>query len=475
MCTVAVAVASCAASYVVPTVHSNIRPQLAAIRMGLDDDRSFDALVSEGKSSLAVAMLKKSNDAVDLKVPRVASLLDAACDASAEGTGEAADGAALMMQQASDPAATFQRQVQQQNDLLDCYNALSDAGALRGFASASSIDALPCPNPRIVLPDDQRRITSLPTSAFAPPRGNSNFDLIAGALSASLLFAASDFLQLDLRVLVGAGAGFLAADRLLLRGTVFEVLARALRPRYRKTVIQHEAGHFLVAYLLGMPLQACLLDPWSALKDGRFSGAAGTVFFDPALGDGMAKGTLRRDTLDRYSVVVLAGIAAEAMVNGQAEGGQADEQALVSLLSSLDGGRAWDLARIQNQARWGASQALLLLREHEEPYKALCAALERGASIGEAITVLEESMVATFGRNGELPAETRLRKARGAQMAAAEAAAAQQQQQQQQGVVSPAAAVKSAARSKEEIEAEQAAVAKRLEEVQKQLQELDRQ
>ena len=47
---------------------------------------------------------------------------------------------------------------------------------------------------------------------------------------------------------------------------------RALRPAYRRTVVQHEAGHLLVAYLLACPVQDCLIDPWAAMRDGRFDG-----------------------------------------------------------------------------------------------------------------------------------------------------------------------------------------------------------
>ena len=73
---------------------------------------------------------------------------------------------------------------------------------------------------------------------------------------------------------------------------------------------EHEAGHFLIAYLLGLPVEACLLDVWAAARDGRFKGAAGTVFLDPGLGRAMESGKVTREIIDRYSVVVMGGIAA---------------------------------------------------------------------------------------------------------------------------------------------------------------------
>ena len=87
----------------------------------------------------------------------------------------------------------------------------------------------------------------------------------------------------------------------------------------------------------------------------------------------------------------------------------ADETALITLLAYLDGGRSWDLPRIQSQARWAVSQALLLLREHGAAYKALCDALERGESVGNCVTVIERALDESFGRNGELPADGRRR------------------------------------------------------------------
>lgn len=51
----------------------------------------------------------------------------------------------------------------------------------------------------------------------------------------------------------------------------------------------------------------------------------------------MRSGQLPRSLVDKYSVIVMAGIAAEAEMNGRAEGGRADEEALLRLLASLNG------------------------------------------------------------------------------------------------------------------------------------------
>ena len=114
---------------------------------------------------------------------------------------------------------------------------------------------------------------------------------------------------------------------------------------------------------------------------------------------------LSRSSIDRYSVIVMGGIAAEAINFGRADGGAGDEMALVRFLSSINprggGAVAWDAERIKNQARWGALQAVLLLRTYKASYDALVDALERGGNLGECIYAIEKAAT----DSGEKPLE----------------------------------------------------------------------
>ena len=138
-------------------------------------ENALDSLLDQGKASDAIELLQRSSSGLELTNARVTKLLDAACAASADGMAGAVDGAALMEQQANSQQAAMDFQIKQQNDLLACYKLLADKGVLRGFGVASTLDALPAPEPRVMLPDDQQRLTGLPTSAFAPPRGERRF------------------------------------------------------------------------------------------------------------------------------------------------------------------------------------------------------------------------------------------------------------------------------------------------------------
>jgi hypothetical protein len=102
----------------------------------------------------------------------------------------------------------------------------------------------------------------------------------------------------------------------------------------------------------------------------------------------LKRNTLTSETVDRFSIVLMAGIAAEALEFGQAEGGASDEQALISLLSGLS--PAWSPSAISMQARWAVLQAILLLRENHDAYSAVVAAMTVRAPLGDCVDCLEQ-------------------------------------------------------------------------------------
>lgn len=93
----------------------------------------------------------------------------------------------------------------------------------------------------------------------------------------------------------------------------------------------------------------------------------------------------------------MAGIAAEALKYGRAEGGVSDEQSLAGFLSSVQ--PPWSGARIQGQARWAATQAVLLIREHQASYDALAELLIKqggGPVVGNAVMAIEQALPVGF-------------------------------------------------------------------------------
>ena len=96
---------------------------------------------------------------------------------------------------------------------------------------------------------------------------------------------------------------------------------------------------------------------------------------------------------DRAAIVLMAGIAAEALAFGGADGGAADEAALRRLLireasqgegsqaSEPSGGAAGGAAggdlpalalRARTRARWAVANAVAVLQEQQPAYEALC-------------------------------------------------------------------------------------------------------
>lgn len=183
------------------------------------------------------------------------------------------------------------------------------------------------------------------------------------------------------------GAGFtLTVDQIALRGLLFDSVYQRLNPGYRNRIVAHEAGHFLLAYLFGLPVHKYTLSAWDALRN-QVPGQAATLFADDELAASLTQQRLGVSVVDRYAVVAMAGLAAEALLFGQATGGDADVNGLVSLLEGLQ--PAWRQPDIRIQARWAVVVAVGVLRTERAAYDGLCAAMQDGRALGECVMTVE--------------------------------------------------------------------------------------
>jgi len=228
------------------------------------------------------------------------------------------------------------------------YASLRKRNILRGFGAVPvTPDALPLRTKEVDVTELEKAI-ALPMSALTP-KGSSVPWTAIGLGFCGIEFALAQQLGYDpMRSVVPLTALAVVTDRALLSGAVFESVTRFLFPKYKQKVIQHEAGHFLLAYLLGCPIQGFFLSAWDASAAG-IRGQAGTVFFDNDLSSQLKANKVTRTAIDRYTIVLMAGIAAEALTYEQAEGGASDESALVNFLVGLS--PPWDQQRVFNQAR----------------------------------------------------------------------------------------------------------------------------
>lgn len=160
-------------------------------------------------------------------------------------------------------------------------------------------------------------------------------------------------------------------------------------PPYRRRILVHEAGHLLTAYLMGCPIRGVILDPIVAMQIG-IQGQAGTQFWDEKLQKELSEGRLSGTAFDRYCMVLFAGIAAEALVYGEAEGGENDENLFRNICILLE--PPLSIAQMSNQARWSVLQSYNVLKWHKHAHQAAVKALESGGSLSIVIRRIEEAM-----------------------------------------------------------------------------------
>ena len=228
-------------------------------------------------------------------------------------------------------------------------------------------------------------------------------------------------------------------------------LQRGIFPTYRKRMVHHEAGHFLIGHLLGFPIKnyqsnavknavefyplndkdvgrqkAALLgfepksDVSNAYDEDEYSDEQGfdkPFFSEGGRGDVLLQQSVFRDaknytdnpflkvspannvkdawpfrgfdheTLDKLAAVSVAGVCSEILGFGNAEGGFADLSQLRQLFANAE--PALSEKDMDNRIRYAIGFSMGQLRCHLGALDALIEAMEADASVDECILVIE--------------------------------------------------------------------------------------
>ncbi|MQL82405.1 hypothetical protein Taro_014888 [Colocasia esculenta] len=264
-------------------------------------------------------------------------------------------------------------------------------GGLRCFGSARQV-------PQRLYTLDELKLNGIDTSSFLSPvdatLGSIERNLqIAALLGGVSAWSAFDFTQLQV-LFFSVGLLFLWSWDLVsfnggVKNLVLDTIGHTLSQKYHNRVVQHEAGHFLIAYLLGVLPRGYTLTSLEALrKEGSLNVQAGTTFVDYEFLEEVDSGRLSAMTLNRFSCIALAGVATEYLLFGYAEGGLADIDKLDGLLKGL----GFTQKKADSQVRWAVLNTILILRRHDGARSMLADAMSSGKSVGACIDTIEKAI-----------------------------------------------------------------------------------
>ncbi|KAF5739507.1 hypothetical protein HS088_TW12G00713 [Tripterygium wilfordii] len=268
---------------------------------------------------------------------------------------------------------------------------LSKPGGLRCFGAARQV-------PQRLYTLEELKLNGIETKSFLSPvdttlgsvERNLQLAVIVGAISAWNAFGFNPqqvlFISLGLlflwtwdSVAFNGGVGNLVLD----------TVGHTFSQKYHNRVIQHEAGHFLIAYLLGILPKGYTLSSLEAFKkEGSLNVQAGTTFVDFEFLEEVNAGKVSAMTLNKFLCIALAGVATEYLLYGFAEGGLGDINQLDILLKSL----GFTQKKTDSQVRWSVLNTILILRRHEMARARLAEAMSTGKSIGSCIDIIEDSI-----------------------------------------------------------------------------------
>ncbi|KAI8027675.1 hypothetical protein LOK49_LG02G02026 [Camellia lanceoleosa] len=249
-------------------------------------------------------------------------------------------------------------------------------GGLRGFGAAKQVH-------RRISSLDELKLSGIDISYL-----QSLVDSILNSIERSIEFQLSEEVSvLELKSLMHSGSyESLCEDHLM--------------------CMQHEAGHFLVGYLLGVLPKGYKVSNMEALRQEKF--ARGRVeflgfeflrdidttkilqnFSRGKLFDGANRGKISSTTLNRFLCVILGGLAAEQLVFGYSEGLHSDVEKLNRVLKWL----GFTENEADSQVKWAAVNTLLILVRHEEARSRVAEAMALGKSVGSCIDIIESTLI----------------------------------------------------------------------------------
>ncbi|XP_022971726.1 uncharacterized protein LOC111470395 [Cucurbita maxima] len=149
-------------------------------------------------------------------------------------------------------------------------------------------------------------------------------------------------------------------------------------PDYQERIAGHEAAHFLVAYLLGLPILDYSLD----------IGKEHVNLIDERLEKLIYSGQLDDKELDRLAVVAMAGLASEGLKYEKVVGQSADLFTLQRFINRSKPKLGKD--QQQNLTRWAVLFSGSLLKNNKSIYEALIKAMSEKASVIECFEAIEK-------------------------------------------------------------------------------------
>ncbi len=188
-------------------------------------------------------------------------------------------------------------------------------------------------------------------------------------------------------------AGILALDRFTWQGkggNLLVDLCSSQNSEYRQRILHHEAGHFLTAHLLGIPVESYTLSAWQGIKAGLpgIGGVIVNITSDPEQPSQQLSEPPSQQQINRYSIVWMAGIAAETQTYGTAQGGDDDKSKLRQFWQQFTpAGRLPSEA--DTQLRWALLQANSLLEKQPAAYQALVKAMADQAPVATCCAQIE--------------------------------------------------------------------------------------